>query len=75
MKVEKQRDRAWNQSGGWKSVLVNRSEAEEGETSLTLLEQISLSNLESVKVSVVAVNSLGRSPEASLILPVKLPGR
>ncbi|XP_078811759.1 interleukin-6 receptor subunit beta isoform X3 [Oryzias latipes] len=75
VKVEKQRDRAWNQSGGWKSVLVNRSEAEEGETSLTLLEQISLSNLESVKVSVVAVNSLGRSPEASLILPVKLPGR
>uniref|UniRef100_A0A3P9K5F0 Fibronectin type-III domain-containing protein n=1 Tax=Oryzias latipes TaxID=8090 RepID=A0A3P9K5F0_ORYLA len=75
VKVAKQRDRAWNQSEGWKSVLVNRSEAEDAETSITLLEQISLSNLESVKVSVVAVNSLGRSPEASLILPVKLPGR
>uniref|UniRef100_A0A3P9JLP5 Interleukin 6 signal transducer n=1 Tax=Oryzias latipes TaxID=8090 RepID=A0A3P9JLP5_ORYLA len=73
VKVEKQRDRAWNQSEGWKSVLVNRSEAEDAETSITLLEQTSLSNLESVKVSVVAVNSLGRSPEASLILPVKLP--
>uniref|UniRef100_A0A3P9K601 Fibronectin type-III domain-containing protein n=1 Tax=Oryzias latipes TaxID=8090 RepID=A0A3P9K601_ORYLA len=73
VKVAKQRDRAWNQSEGWKSVLVNRSEAEDAETSITLLEQISLSNLESVKVSVVAVNSLGRSPEASLILPVKLP--
>ncbi|XP_024119030.1 interleukin-6 receptor subunit beta isoform X1 [Oryzias melastigma] len=66
VKVQKLKDGASNQSEGWKSVFVNRSEAEDAERSITLLEQISLSDLQSVRVSAVAFNSLGPSPMTTL---------
>ncbi|XP_038590659.1 interleukin-6 receptor subunit beta isoform X1 [Micropterus salmoides] len=71
IKIEDQKDKVKN--GSWESVLVNRSEddSSSSQRKITSLKQADLADKESVKVSVIAVNSLGESPAASLIIPQK----
>lgn len=75
IKIEDQKDKVKN--GSWESVLVNRSEddSSSSQRKITSLKQADLADKESVKVSVIAVNSLGESPAASLIIPQKGHGR
>ncbi|KAM7393420.1 hypothetical protein PAMA_008190 [Pampus argenteus] len=70
MKIQAQKDKVTNES---KSIPVNRSEADSSSSQrkITVLEQIHLTDRETVKVHVTAINSVGKSPEASLGLRQK----
>ncbi|XP_068608839.1 interleukin-6 receptor subunit beta [Brachionichthys hirsutus] len=70
IKIQDQRDKGKNGSWEWESIPVNGSEADGnfGLQKISFLKQIRLANNESVKVSVTAVNSVGVSPEASIVL-------
>ncbi|KAM7369448.1 hypothetical protein PAMP_013715 [Pampus punctatissimus] len=70
MKIQAQKDKVMNES---KSIPVNRSEADSSSSQrhITVLEQIHLTDRETVKVHVTAFNSVGKSPEASLGLREK----
>ncbi|XP_044029099.1 interleukin-6 receptor subunit beta isoform X7 [Siniperca chuatsi] len=60
-------------NGSWESIQVNRSEADSSSSQrkITLLKQIHLADKKSVEVHVIAFNSVGKSPNASLVIPEK----
>lgn len=67
----------WSGRGVWESVLVNSSETDDnfGQRKITGLKQINLPDKEAVRVEVIAHNSVGGSPKASLSIPRKSDGR
>ncbi|XP_060938935.1 interleukin-6 receptor subunit beta [Limanda limanda] len=65
MKVQGQKDKVKN--GSWESFPVNRSDL----SSSTFLKDVLLDDKRSLKVFVTAVNSVGRSAQASLFIPEK----
>uniref|UniRef100_A0A3Q1I5R0 Fibronectin type-III domain-containing protein n=1 Tax=Anabas testudineus TaxID=64144 RepID=A0A3Q1I5R0_ANATE len=60
-----------NQS--WESLPVNRSETDScsNQREITVIREIQLSYKQSVRLDVIASNSVGKSPVASLIMPPK----
>ncbi|KAM9338384.1 interleukin-6 receptor subunit beta [Symphorus nematophorus] len=56
------------------SIPINRSEADSSSGQWELIKEIQLADKKSVKVSVTASNSVGKSPEASLGIPEKAHG-
>lgn len=77
IKIQDQKDKVKNGSWEWESIPVNRSETDSGSSQekITVLKQIQLADNKSVKVYVTAINSVGKSPEASLVIPEKAYGR
>lgn len=64
-----------NGSEEWELIPVNNSVFGGSSGRRTLLKRVLLPDSESMKVSVVAINSVGESPVASLIIPDKMLGR
>lgn len=77
IKIQLQKDNAKNASSEWKSIPVTRLEADSGSSQgkITVLKQIQLPVNASVKMYVTAINSVGKSPEASLFIHEKTNGR
>lgn len=76
IKIQDKKDKFKNRSEEWERIPVNRSEAD-GSSShreITFLKQIHLADEKSVKVYVTAVNSVGKSALASLLIPDKAYG-
>lgn len=75
IKIQLQKDNVKNAE--LKSIPVNRLEADSGSTQgkITVLERIQLPVNSSVKMYVTAINSVGKSPEASLFIHEKTNGR
>ncbi|XP_035524114.1 LOW QUALITY PROTEIN: interleukin-6 receptor subunit beta [Morone saxatilis] len=73
IKIQNHKDKVKNRSGELESIPVNRSEADPSpsQRKITILKQISLDDKKSVEVYVTAVNSVGKSPEASLVITEK----
>lgn len=74
LKIEGLKEILKNGRGEWERIPVNGSHAESSSGRPKILKQIVLPN-KSIKVSVTAINSVGKSPEASLVLPEKGCGR
>uniref|UniRef100_A0A8P4GFX2 Fibronectin type-III domain-containing protein n=1 Tax=Dicentrarchus labrax TaxID=13489 RepID=A0A8P4GFX2_DICLA len=74
IKIQDHKDRVKNRSGELESIPVNRSKADPSpsQQKITILKQISLDDKKSVEVYVTAVNSVGKSPEASLVITEKV---
>ncbi|XP_070706355.1 interleukin-6 receptor subunit beta isoform X2 [Pempheris klunzingeri] len=68
IKIQDPNDKVKN--GSWESIPVNRSEADSG-SSQRKIAVLKLANNKSVKVYVTAINSVGKSPEAFLVIPEK----
>uniref|UniRef100_A0A3Q3VWU5 Fibronectin type-III domain-containing protein n=1 Tax=Mola mola TaxID=94237 RepID=A0A3Q3VWU5_MOLML len=66
MRIQGQKDNVNNRSQEWESFPVSMSEADSSQQKITFLKEINLPHNKSVKVSVTAINSVGKSPEASL---------
>lgn len=75
MRIQGQKDNVNNRSQEWESFPVSMSEADSSQQKITFLKQINLPHNKSVKVSVTAINSVGKSPEASLGISEKANGR
>lgn len=77
IKILDLKDKVKNGSLESESIPVNRSEADSrsGRQKITALKQIHLPDDKSVQVFVAAVNSVGSSAEASLVIPEKAYGR
>lgn len=77
IKIQGLKDKVNNGSWEWESVPVKRSEADSSSSqrNITVLKKIQLPDKKSVKVYVVAINSVGKSAEASLVIPEKAHGR
>lgn len=75
--IQDPKDKVKNGSRECESIPVNRSEADSSssERKITVLKQIQLADEKSVKVSVTAINAVGKSAEALLIIPEKGQGR
>ncbi|XP_051268245.1 interleukin-6 receptor subunit beta-like isoform X1 [Dicentrarchus labrax] len=73
IKIQDHMDRVKKRSGELESIPVNRSKADPSpsQQKITILKQISLDDKKSVEVYVTAVNSVGKSPEASLVITEK----
>ncbi|XP_029300368.1 interleukin-6 receptor subunit beta isoform X2 [Cottoperca gobio] len=69
IKIQDQKDKVENGGLGWES--VNRSESSSGQREITVLKHIGLADQKRVKVSVTAINSAGKSDEASLVISEK----
>ena len=72
IRIQNQKDKVKN--GSWESVSVNRSDSSSGQHPITVLKEIPLADKDSVRVFVTAVNSVGRSPVASLTISEKRHG-
>ncbi|XP_040915604.1 interleukin-6 receptor subunit beta [Toxotes jaculatrix] len=70
IRIQDKKNKAKNGSLEWESILVNRSEAADNSSNrhhpITVLKEIVLPDKKSVTVQVIAVNSEGESPTASL---------
>lgn len=77
IKIQDQKENVKNGSWGWESIPVHRSEAvsSSSQRKITVLKKIKLADNKAVKVYVTAINSVGTSPEASLVIPEKVYGR
>lgn len=75
--IQDQKENVKNGSSQWESITVHGSEAvsRSTERKIVALKQIQLANNKAVKVFVTAFNSVGKSPEASLVIPETLYGR
>ncbi|XP_068191242.1 interleukin-6 receptor subunit beta [Antennarius striatus] len=71
IKVQSQKDKVKIGGWEWESVDVSGSEADRntGQRRIYSLKEMHLSNDESAEVFVTAVNSVGTSPKASIIIP------
>ncbi|XP_073334779.1 interleukin-6 receptor subunit beta isoform X2 [Pagrus major] len=74
--IKDNKEKVKNGSGEWERIPVNRSEADgsSSQQEITVLKQIHLPDKKSVKVCVTAINSVGKSAEASLVIPDKAYG-
>ncbi|KAM3600235.1 uncharacterized protein V6R79_019818 [Siganus canaliculatus] len=63
-------------NGSWESIPVNRSDVDRssGQQMITVLKQILLPDKNPIKLHVIAINLVGKSPEASLVIPEKIRG-
>ncbi|XP_070780772.1 interleukin-6 receptor subunit beta isoform X2 [Enoplosus armatus] len=68
IKIQDPKDKVKN--GSWESIQVNRSKADgsSSQREITVLKQIHLADKKSVKVHVTAINSVGKSAEALLVI-------
>ncbi|XP_071323141.1 interleukin-6 receptor subunit beta isoform X2 [Trachinotus anak] len=73
LKIQDQKGKVTNGSLEWERVLVNRSEEDYRSTQrkITILKEIHLADRKSVRVDVIAINSVGGSAPASLVIPEK----
>ncbi|XP_076614162.1 interleukin-6 receptor subunit beta [Chaetodon auriga] len=73
IRIQDTKDKVKNGSLEWESIPVNRSEADgsSSQQKITALKEIHLANSKSVQVFVIAVNSVGKSYEASFVIPEK----
>ncbi|XP_059213578.1 interleukin-6 receptor subunit beta [Centropristis striata] len=69
--IQDPKDKVKNRSSDWESIPVNMSDSNSSQQKITLLKQIHLADKKSVRVTVKAVNSMGESPEASLVISEK----
>ncbi|XP_023142060.2 interleukin-6 receptor subunit beta isoform X2 [Amphiprion ocellaris] len=69
--IQNPKDKIKNGSSEWERIMVNRSEADSSSShrKITLLKKIPLADKTSVKVYVTAINSVGKSDEALLVIP------
>lgn len=74
LKVEFLMESLRNGSTEWERIPVNKS-APDGGPGHNVLKQLLLPGNKSLNVSVMAINSVGASPVASLIIPGKMYGR
>lgn len=70
LKTEPLNDNLKNGSAVWEKILVNTSATGGGSGGPNLLKRVLL-NDKPMKISVIAINSVGASPSASLVIPVK----
>lgn len=73
LKIEPLNDNLTNGSAEWEKILVNTSATGGGSGRRNLLKRVLL-NDKSMKISVIAINSVGASPSASLVIPDKMFG-
>ncbi|TNM92469.1 hypothetical protein fugu_019481 [Takifugu bimaculatus] len=71
LKIEPLNDNLKNGSAVWEKILVNTSATGSGSGGHNLLKRVLL-NDKPMKISVTAINSVGASPSASLVIPVKM---
>ncbi|XP_058472693.1 interleukin-6 receptor subunit beta [Solea solea] len=71
VKVQEQKDKTWRGSSEGESFPVNRSDGDAAHRTITLVKEIYLEDQKSLRVSIAAVNSVGKSPLASLSIPDK----
>ncbi|XP_022600133.1 interleukin-6 receptor subunit beta isoform X1 [Seriola dumerili] len=71
MKIQGQRGKVMNGSLEWERIPVNKSEEDYSSTrtNITFLKEIYLADRKSIIVDVIAVNSVGKSAPASLVVP------
>lgn len=77
IKIHNKKDDVRNGSGEWEHIPVNRTGADylSSQSTITSLKKISQAEKKPVKVSVIALNSVGKSSEAVLGIPAELRGR
>lgn len=73
VKIEPLNDNLKNGSAKWEKILVNTSATGGGSGGHNLLKRVLL-NDKSMNISVIAINSVGASPSASLLIPDKIFG-
>nr|XP_046231089.1 interleukin-6 receptor subunit beta isoform X2 [Scatophagus argus] len=73
IKIQNPNTKVKNGSLGWESIPVNRSEADSSsaQREITELKEIHLADTKSIEVYVTAINSVGKSAEASLVISEK----
>ncbi|XP_061555120.1 interleukin-6 receptor subunit beta [Phycodurus eques] len=72
VKIQTRKENIRNGNMSWESITVNWSEADSFPSrKFTVLKRITLSDNNSARVYVTAINSVGRSPQASLGIPEK----
>ncbi|KAL7376916.1 hypothetical protein ABVT39_018365 [Epinephelus coioides] len=71
IQIQDQPAKVKNGSSEWEIIPVNRSDSSPKQREITVLKQIELADKKSVKLSVMAENSMGKSPEASLVISEK----
>lgn len=71
LKVQDPKDKVKNGSLEWENIPVNRSHSSSSRREITVLKQIQLADKKSVTVFITAANSVGTSPEASLVISQK----
>lgn len=69
------KDGSKNRSGVWEGIPVNESATEGGSGGHSVLREVLLQDNRPVKISIIAINSVGSSPPASLIIPDRSYGR
>lgn len=74
LKIEFVKASLRNGSAEWERIPVNKS-APDGGPGHNILKKLLLPDNKSINVSVIAINSVGASPMASLIIPDKMSGR
>lgn len=75
LKIESLKENLRNGSEEWELIPVNNSAPGGSSGRHTLLKRVLLPDNRSMKISVIAINSVGASPVASLIIPDKMFGR
>ncbi|XP_061657842.1 interleukin-6 receptor subunit beta [Syngnathoides biaculeatus] len=72
IKIQTRKENFMNVNMSWENIPVNWSEADSFPSKkLTVLKQITLSDNNSARVYITAINSVGESPQASLGIPEK----